>query len=450
MSVNKTGTKVATTSVGPRPAAVPPREPQVTNTVAPKAAAAPKPDLFTATTDTGPSKPAAPKYDAAWIAPETGVWPGVSGEARTPADAIKDANTLINGRGLPDVTAQGATVLSKAWQAFNKLDRDPSTPRYQSAKAQVEANASLVKQALANLLPSDVKQFKKIQDVLVNVDDPVAQLSLQKLLLNGELPGGKAVVGNSTVLSGLSALVEQPLADSLKRGEVLSEVVQEVAYPNAIYQGNKGTCVATSAEINLAHTKPAEFVRIVSGLASPEGQVTVASGATLNRKDDALNDNSWRNVVEELVGPAFMELGNGDRRYDNATDKNYTTDGTSTGSGLNWEGADILLDSLYGKNFEYKGDLQKASPEERQQVWDIVKNEMSQGKQMLAGVVWDEQGRGHDMVISGMGKGADGKDYVEFTNPHSIVERWPKEQFLARVIHVNYDPQSSSEPASKP
>ncbi|MGC3998825.1 MAG: hypothetical protein QM767_15780 [Anaeromyxobacter sp.] len=54
----------------------------------------------------------------------------------------------------------------------------------------------------------------------------------------------------------------------------------------------------------LLKESPAEYVRVVAGLASPEGSVKLESGATLKRVDVPSRDD--RSAVQQLVAPAMM------------------------------------------------------------------------------------------------------------------------------------------------
>ncbi|HEY9766094.1 MAG TPA: hypothetical protein V6C82_07000 [Chroococcales cyanobacterium] len=187
--------------------------------------------------------------------------------------------------------------------------------------------------ALRELKP---EQQRKYLDLAAQLYGPGRE-ALKGLLLDGKLsdPG---------LLDNLSKLATQPLAAGMKRGELLSSTLGEIADPASINQGNRQTCAAATAQILLAKENPAEYARIVAGLASPKGKVVLANGQTLERDKNWKQDNSGRSITGSLTQSAFMQYASGG--YDSASDSR--ADGA--GQGLYADEQDKLLKALTGEN----------------------------------------------------------------------------------------------------
>ena len=162
----------------------------------------------------------------------------------------------------------------------------PPGPDQDGVRAQVAAMRTAAKQKLmtdletvsVQALPKDQKdQYLALTQELKGSTDPVARLSLQTMLIDGKL--------DPKVLSGLSGLLTQPMAPGVDRHQLIADLTNELADPSNIRQGRHSTCGAVSTSMMLLQQNPAEYVRAVAGLASPEGTVTLESGAKLNRVD---------------------------------------------------------------------------------------------------------------------------------------------------------------------
>ena len=98
--------------------------------------------------------------------------------------------------------------------------------------------------ALDKLNAKQRAEYEAVKKVCEKANDPVAQLSLQKLLMEGSLPGEKDLKGGGNVLDNLSKLATSTtLAKGIDRSQLLTDVVQELATPSAISQGAIGSRV---------------------------------------------------------------------------------------------------------------------------------------------------------------------------------------------------------------
>nr|HBN07337.1 hypothetical protein [Cyanobacteria bacterium UBA8530] len=189
-----------------------------------------------------------------------------------------------------------------------------------------EANKPKETAALAKLSASQQAQFQKIAKAIPE-SDPDARLCLQEMLLDGRLLKSKDLRGGNDLLSNLSKLSDGPMQADLAKegGKLLGDLIQEVYDPTCISQGSKGTCGATTVQILLAKQNPADYARLISGLASPSGKAILASGAEISRQAGTeKDDKSCRTLATRLMAPAFMQYGNGIFGYSNEKDEtNY-------------------------------------------------------------------------------------------------------------------------------
>ncbi|MEW6432793.1 MAG: hypothetical protein AB1730_14915 [Myxococcota bacterium] len=353
-------------------------------------------------------------------------------------EAIAKARELLEGQ--PTERQDGTSVVVEDAPYVND-QRDVNGKRADAAVAQLGDNAQLEAEALAKLSPKDRARYLSVKETLLEPSDgkphgdPVAALALQTLLLEGKLPGEKALGGKDTLLGGLAKLTKQELAEGVDRQTLLADLVQEVAVPEAVAQRNKGTCVPTSIEIQLLQTNPAEYVRLVAGLASPEGEVTTRGGDVIKREDGVLDDGTPRSLPQKLLAPALMELGNGLADYDNADDKHHGG-GIEGQGGLTAAQADVVLESLYGHDFAFQN---VSSGDEKKAATDFVLDEVAAGRSVLVGMKWGDGG--HKVLVTGT-ETRDGVEYVKIINPWGREELIPRDDFEARLRNVNYDPNA--------
>ena len=352
-------------------------------------------------------------------------------------DAIKRARELLEGKVTSTTGADGHVVVQDAPHVNDSADLKGK--RADEAARQVADNVALEGEALDKLSPRDRARYHSVKKALMEAGegrphgDPVGALALQTMLLEGKLPGEKAIGGKDTLLTSLSRLNQQELAPGIDRQQLLADVVQEVAVPEAIAQRNRGTCVPTSIEIQLAQQNPAEYVRLIAGLASPTGEVTTVGGDVLKREVGVIDDGTPRSMSQKLLAPALMELGDGLADYNNEEDKHVggELDGKS---GLTAAQADVVLESLYGHDFAFQSTQ---SAEEKKAGTDFVLEELKAGRDVIVGIKWGTGG--HKVLVTGT-QTRDGVDYLKVINPWGREELIPRKDFEARLRNVNYDP----------
>ncbi|MBL8950483.1 MAG: hypothetical protein JNK82_06880 [Myxococcaceae bacterium] len=352
------------------------------------------------------------------------------GEARERAAAISEANELLLGAKLNRAETD-LTITRDAPNVNDKMDTDETSERHIAADAQVQANAELETKLLEDLTPAEREQYLSVKDACLDANDPVAALALQKMLFEGKLPGAEDLAGEGTTLDHLATLADPntPLAEGVDRAELVTDLVQELATPSAVNQMGKGTCAPTAVAIQLASQHPAEYARIVAGLASPEGTVVLAGGQTMKREPGtARDDGTGRSQVQQLMAPAFMEMANGDGSYTNSTD---------AGAGAWANTLDELYEQVMGRPMSEHTYGSDATPEEQAEAMEIMDDVLRAGGMVPMAI---EYGGGlHKILVTGTTT-IDGQEYVTYTNPWGREERMLRSEFEGRVVDISYDP----------
>ena len=306
---------------------------------------------------------------------------------------------------------------------------DPSSRDLDAAKKALAANRAAETRAVAALPERERTRYQAVAKACEG--STLAQRGLQRLLLDGALPGARDLRGETTLLDQLHGLTTQPIAPGIDRGALVSEVVAEVENPVRINQHGKGTCGATTAQILLIRQNPAEYVRIVRGLASPSGDATMFGGKTISRHHDWAADNdNGRSNPSRMFQSAVMEFAQviPFSHYDNTQDKTMLGPIGISG-GLMPSGLVKALDQLTGKDYE----VSTAWRWNRGEVYEKMKRLLAEGQGPLpVSLTWN--GGGHFVQVDKIEGGK-----VTFTNPHGRVQTLDESEFrtvLTSVTHL--------------
>lgn len=317
------------------------------------------------------------------------------------------------------------TTLADKWDPADV--NHPDASEVTTAKAELARNKSAERSAVA-ALPADARAHYNA--VLAQcATSTIAQRGIQKLLLDGKLPGAADLKGQGTLLAHLNTLATQPLAGGIDRGALVSEVVSEIETPERIAQKGKGTCGATTAQIILVRQNPAEYVRLIGGLSSPAGSATMVGGKPLQRALDwqADNDNG-RSNPSRMFQAAVMQVGMSVpfAQYDNTSDEARVA-GVGIHDGLMPGGLVKALTQLTGRDY----DSQTAWRFNRQQVWDGAKQALAKGEKSIpVSLTWGDDG-GHFVQVDKVAQGV-----VTFTNPWGVVQTAKEAEFFAHLTSV--------------
>ncbi len=315
-----------------------------------------------------------------------------------------------------DITRDGANV-----NDFD--DTNPGSDRRTAAAKLLARNSALERRTLAALSPADQAAYRATRSRLSAADDAVAALALQKLLFDGKFSGPLgAQLG--AVASGAA-----PLSPNLDGRVFLADLVQECATPQAICQGPVGSCGSTSVAMDLALNDPAEYARLAIGVASPGGRVAMRGGMELERPAGTdTDDGSYRSSVQRMLGSAMYEISNGDARYSGPSDAN----------GSPAQPMALLRSQLSGKQASYvfpQLDAQKRA------ALGAIGDSLAHGSRPIVALKYHEQG--HYLLVTGRGTDANGP-YVSLLNPWGREERMREDDFVSRMLELQYDPGAVS------
>lgn len=242
--------------------------------------------------------------------------------------------------------------------SFGRIERDLSDSNFRSEtrrKAGTElltANRAAEAEQLAKLPAEHQAAYQRVAAAVER--EPMARAALLLLLTEGTLTNTPAASDGLGLLAQLDRMAAQAVVGGLDRGAMLEHIVYEIALPSAINQQNRGTCTVASIQILAAMRHPAEYVRIVAGLASPDGKVTLAGGATVERKAGTeRDDGTSRSIPSRLWQPTMMELGNGRATYSNRSDRHSTG-----GSGLGPTDMDVVMEQVWNRKTNTYGRSQ--------------------------------------------------------------------------------------------
>jgi hypothetical protein len=265
------------------------------------------------------------------------------------------------------------------------------------------------------------------------------------------LPGARPNHDGQDLLGALHALSRPgtKLAPGIDRHELVRHLVREVAEPAAINQRSWGTCATTSLQMIVAMKDPAEFVRIVAGLASPKGEVTLRGGETLERvwgtekplplqetyKGKTYDVPDERSISTRLFSAAFMDYANGDDTYDNATDKHLDIQE----SGLADFEVQIAVGGALGIPIDTVHTPKGTSLTAKDPVFDRLRAATAAGMPISIGMKWgapDENGKihgGHEVIVTAVTA-----DQVHILNPWGTEETIGLKAFAERVGAVHF------------
>lgn len=347
----------------------------------------------------------------------SGLWKTISGKAgEVGTELYHDAGHLALGISFEDFKTR---AIEDDPSDVNHYTRDDEVKAERETRVNLEAE----KAALAKLSPEDRREYKTL---LSQVEGhTMARRQMQAMLLSGELTDSKALIGGATLLHELHFMTGQPLAEGIDRKDLVAQVIGEVENPVRIAQHSQNTCGATTAQILLVRKNPAEYVRLVAGLAAPGGHVPTAGGSTLKRKEDWNYDGDGdRSISSRLFQPAVMQLGQmiPGMSYSNTDDKNVVVDKPIFAGMFGIQQAKVDTE-LTGQ--DYDNHLFMAW--NRDSMWEDLKRIVATGKEPVpVSMSWN--GGGHFVQIDKIEGGK-----VHFTNPWGERDTIDEAEFKSHI-----------------
>lgn len=148
------------------------------------------------------------------------------------------------------------------------------------------------------------------------------------------------------VMKQLEQLKTMELAPGIDRNELIRSIIANLRNPESINQGDRQTCSAAVVQAMLAKEDPAEYVRLMAGLASPKGEFKLKDGSILKR-DPNYQLGSGKSITDKLMQPALMQKAT-KGGYDSQNDRRV--DGK--GQGLYASEQAQLMESVLGQKTE--------------------------------------------------------------------------------------------------
>lgn len=383
---------------------------------------------------------------------------------------LKDAIDVNQGENNANFTWNQAIVQTNEEQRAKALDL-------------INSNQTLESDALSRLGPDQQAQYETVKAMTSN--DPQARLALQTMLIDGRLPGGKLNHEGKDLLGQLSEVSTQKVAAGIDHQALVSDLIQEIQDPDAINQQDKDTCTMTSLQIKVASENPAEYARIVGGLAGPSGDVTLANGDTMSRVPGTeQGDGSPRTQSARLWEAAAMNYavkGTGsvysnerdhfvDAKTGQETDpqkdaafvervrlaveggpaltphnlKAEAQDAINAdlNNGAHSPEAQQLVQIAQSRPLDVN-DADAAIESYRQRVQgpkltEQIKQAVEGGQSILVGINYAKSGNHgeHEVLVKGFEQDAQGKEWVVYNNPWGQVEKMPREDFEKRLLSV--------------
>ena len=236
-------------------------------------------------------------------------------------------------------------------------------------------------------------------------------------LMDREINGNSALFDMDknwdNLLENLHQLTVQEISpefaeNNISRDELITSILQEVSHPGEVNQGSwHGTCTVTSMQYMLCKNNPAEYVRLMSGLISPDGTVEMRNGDILKRDIGSIpfDGDTGRSVTERIFQSALMEYANGWLDYDTRVDRNllpipFVQIGYP---GLNASQQERALEGIFGVDYDIISN--------KDQIIDELNQRADQD--IYVAMLWNENKTdGHAVVITKIENGR-----VYFRNP---------------------------------
>lgn len=262
-----------------------------------------------------------------------------------------------------------------------------------------------------------------------------ASVSLQQLEQDGRL--------SQVLVDALTELSTAELSSDLstQREILIQSVLQDIAAPETIMQGNKDTCVTTVGQIKLAIEDPVKYVRLMRSLVTGQGKPDFIpnnpAGETLRLKAHLAGDPSGRSLSNQLFQTALMEYGNGANTYNEQADLNTNPQRpTQTQSGLRDFENQNLMGALFAGEYQIFSLQQGLTPSV---LAKRIENAVTAGVPISTGMRWGESG--HQVLVVGM----DPKQ-VLLINPQSMGSKFSmsrsdfEQHLLSAALPTKADP----------
>ena len=345
----------------------------------------------------------------------------IGGRGTTTATTSRDLDAVNPTYGGAEADQTATVDLSQSAQAeVAALLADPKTQR---------AAGYALKSNTFAALPADQRQ--KFIDVMAKSDAVGVKLMAITCEKAGDLFAERASDG-TTMLDSLDTM-----ANSANAKQFVNHTLADVLRPERIWQGDAPTCTVSTMQYELAKQKPAEYVRLMTGL-TVNGSVTLAGGGVMQTQvGDAVLQSllakDHRSPTEAIFQSAAMEYANGADTYNLATRASTGVDAQGDAKsyqGLYGDQIRTMVGDLFG--IEYKTTKISTNDEAAAALATLNRSNVP-NRPVLVDLVIDEKSN-HCVAFEGYANGM-----VTFRDPQtgqkfSITEH----EFLetAAAVHV--------------
>lgn len=284
-----------------------------------------------------------------------GFIPATEGTANAGASFTSGAVDWLKGK-VSDLGKYAEKKLGLTWEEKPVETKAPTDQQVADKLGADPAHGLAFQAAYDKLSADDRARFDRVAAGLG--DQPGAVKRLEQLLTDGKLTGAKDLRGGASLLENLDKLASQPLAPEIagQRADLLASTIREIHDPTAVAQKHKNTCGAATVQSYLAASNPAEYVRLVAGLAGPEGKAEMQNGGVLKRDANFMDgSDKGRTISSRLLQPAIMNrssIGS----YDNKAD------------GTPIPGLDVAIPGMFPSGMA--GVMGELTGEGRKTVWN--------------------------------------------------------------------------------
>jgi hypothetical protein len=304
------------------------------------------------------------------------------------------------------------------------LEDDPEVTTLTSARTGHAAfNLAELASAKALLAPDQRVEFETVYTTLSKY--PGVQAQLEALLVKHRLK--QKDQDQHTVLNNLNALATRPTIKGIAAADIVADLVSDICRPSTISQATHNTCTATSVQSALARSRPGEYARLVVGLATGTGTVSIG-GLQLSAYDYLPFKD--RSVSSNLLQPAIMqaEAAVEGANYKNKEDKVFPKTGTPHPGASQGDLCEVeahLLGGTYA--------VMQAGPQ-REHVLEIreILRKATPRNPRLVGIILAGSG-GHEIQVVGFDK-----DHYTVRNPWGEIHQVPAQKFEDSVANVSY------------
>ncbi len=251
--------------------------------------------------------------------------------------------------------------------------------------------------------------------------DATATKAIGSLLSQGKL----SVKDRSGVslLDRLGALTTSPLDSGIDRGKFLKELISQLNDPMLVTQGNRSTCAAAVVQYLAIKAEPADYVAMVAGLVSPNGQAQLPNGQKIKRDGATALDGSGRSSVDQVVQNSLMEYATGGFNSNTGRNEDSTL-------GLTATRFDQLVEGVM--NAPYQTVL-IGSDKDLTQAQAIAKMKEATARGTTVPVGLDWKSGGHKILVQGFDQGL-----VYYYNPWGRIESMAEREFSSRIHNASF------------